>query len=353
MNYKKRILVAPLNWGLGHAARCIPIINALIEQQFEPIVASDGPALELLEKEFPELIHLELPSYHISYSRYGILLKWQLFKTLPKLITAINKEKKIVQNIINEYDIKGIISDNRFGVYSSKKAVPSVYITHQLRVFSGITTWLTTKIHHKIISKHKECWVPDFENNLNLSGKLGHMKSHKLNLKYIGVLSRFSKSNSTPSAYNILVVLSGPEPQRSILEKKILEEFKDYKENIILVRGIIETVQTKTKSKNFTIYNFMESLELQKTIQSSDLIISRSGYTTIMDLAILENKAFFIPTPRQNEQLYLAKRLEKLNIAPYCKQNEFSIDKLEQINNYSGFGNFEKETNFETLFSLF
>ncbi|MFH4963487.1 glycosyltransferase [Gaetbulibacter sp. M235] len=353
MNDKKRILVAPLNWGLGHATRCIPIINALMGQNFEPIIASDGAALNLLKKEFPTLIHLELPTYHISYSKYKFFLKWQLFKKLPKLIKAINEEKREVQNIIKIYDIKGIISDNRFGVYSTKKGIPSVYITHQLRVYSGTTTWLTTKIHQKIINKHDECWIPDFENNSNLSGKLGHIESHKLNLKYIGVLSRFSKNNSISLENDILVVLSGLEPQRSVLEEKILKEFENYKGHIILVRGVVESTQTKIKNKNLTIYNFMKSLELEKAILSSHLIISRSGYTTIMDLTILEKKVFFIPTPGQNEQEYLAKRLEKLNIAPYCKQSEFTIEKLEKIENYNGFLSLEKETDFETLFSLF
>jgi uncharacterized protein (TIGR00661 family) len=353
MNDKKRILVAPLNWGLGHATRCIPIINALIEEHFEPIIASDGAALDLLKQEFPKLIHLELPSYHISYSKYGILLKWQLFKNLPKLITAVNKEKNSVQNIIKEYDIKGIISDNRFGVYCSKKVIPSAYITHQLRVYSGITTWFSTKIHHMVIRKYHECWIPDFETNINLSGKLGHIKSHHLNLKYIGVLSRFSSTKTASSMYDITIVLSGPEPQRSILERNLLSTFKNYKGHIILIRGMIENAQTITKNKTITIYNFMTSAELETTIKSSDVIISRSGYTSIMDLAILEKKTFFIPTPGQNEQLYLAKRLEKLKIAPFCNQADFSLDSLEQITNYSGFIGFKKATNFETLFNLF
>jgi uncharacterized protein (TIGR00661 family) len=353
MNDKKRILVAPLNWGLGHATRCIPIINALIVQQFEPIIASDGAALALLKKEFPELICLELPSYHISYSKYGFLLKWQLFKTLPKLIVAINKEKSMVQNIIKAYDIKGIISDNRFGVYSLNNDIPAAYMTHQLRVFSGITTCFTSKMHQKIIRNYHECWIPDFENSPNLSGKLGHLKSHTLSLKYIGALSRFSKTETPSYRYAIMVILSGPEPQRSLLENTILEAFKDYQEPLILVRGVIENVQTKTKNKNLSIYNFMESHELEKAIQNSRLIISRSGYTTIMDLAILKKKAFFIPTPGQNEQLYLAKRLEKMKIAPFCNQSEFCLEKLKQLENYSGFIGFKKEPHFKTLFSLF
>ena len=139
---------------------------------------------------------LELPSYHIQYSKHGFLLKWQLLKSVPKLFKAISEEQKKVQHIIKTYDIKGIISDNRFGVYDITSQIPSVYITHQLQVFSGFTTWITTKLHQHIIKKYHECWVPDFENTPNLSGQLGHSKTHNISLKYIGALSRFSYKNN-------------------------------------------------------------------------------------------------------------------------------------------------------------
>ncbi|WP_445956765.1 glycosyltransferase [Yeosuana sp.] len=349
---KKKILVAPLNWGLGHATRCIPIIHALMEHHYEPIIASDGAALDLLKKEFPTLIALELPSYHIQYTKHGFLLKWQFFKNSPKLFKAIKSEKKVVQNIIETYNITGVISDNRFGVFSINRHIPSVYITHQLNVYSGITTWLSTKMHQHIIKKHDECWVPDFENSPNLSGQLGHIQNHNLNLKYLGILSRFEKSTSS-KIFDILVILSGPEPQRTLLEHKILLELKAFKKNIILVQGKVENTQIISKNNNLTIYNYMQSEALEKAIQNSHLIISRSGYTTIMDLAKLGGKVFFIPTPGQHEQIYLAKRLEKLNIAPYCKQGDFNMEKLNTINLYQGFKAYNNTVDFKSLFSLF
>ena len=148
---KKRILVASLNWGLGHATRCIPIINVLIEQGFEPIIASDGVALALLKKEFPNILCLELPSYNITYPKKGKYFKLKLIKNVPKLLRTIKAEEKATKNIVNKFGIKGIISDNRLGVYN--KQVSSVFITHQLRVLSGNTTWLSTKIHQKMIKK--------------------------------------------------------------------------------------------------------------------------------------------------------------------------------------------------------
>jgi uncharacterized protein (TIGR00661 family) len=354
MTFKKRILVAPLNWGLGHATRCIPIINALIEQRFEPVIASDGAALELLKKEFPNVICIELPSYNITYSKHGFLFKWHLLKKFSKLLRTFKKENHVVQNIIETYDISGIISDNRFGVYSTNKKIPSVYITHQLRVLSGLSTWISSKMHQKIIKKHHECWIPDFESTPNLSGKLGHLKEYIINLNYLGPLSRFKRKPVTHSVYDIMVLLSGPEPQRDLLEQKVLHELKTYKGSIIVVQGVIENTQKVTQlNKNMTIYNFMTSAELEATIQNSHILISRSGYTSVMDFSTLEKKVFFIPTPGQTEQLYLAKRFDKMKIAPYCKQSDFSLDNLKKIESYSGFGHFKKETNFKELFDLF
>jgi uncharacterized protein (TIGR00661 family) len=352
MNFKKRILVAPLNWGLGHATRCIPIIQALIQHKFEPIIASDGTSLDLLKKEFPLLTFIELPSYNIKYSKYGFLLKWQFVKNIPKLLKTIKEERNLVQKVLQEYNIDGIISDNRFGVYSLNRNIPSVYITHQIKVFSGSTTFISTRLHQHIIKKYDECWIPDYENSPNLSGKLSHIENSKLNLTYIGPLSRFRK-RVCETKYDILLLLSGPEPQRRILEEKLLQEFKDHKGRIILVQGIIEKQQTHTQIGNIVVYNFMNSKELETIIQSSDVIISRSGYTTIMDLATLEKKAFFIPTPGQNEQYILAKILETLHIAPFCKQNAFNLKVLEKIGAYKGFQSFNNNPDYKKLFGLF
>jgi len=350
MNSKKRILVAPLNWGLGHATRCIPVINALVKNDFEPIIASDGTSLELLKKEFPNLICLELPSYKVSYSKKASNFKLKILKDSPTIIKAIKKEKKKVEKIIHDYNISGIISDNRFGVRNEK--VPSVFITHQLNVLSGSTSWLSSKLQQRFISKFDECWVPDMEEKPNLSGKLGHIEKPNSILKYLGPISRFEKKE-LDIKYDLMVLLSGPEPQRTFLEEKLFIELKNYKGIILFVKGIIEEEQKCIYTDNFTIYNFMQSEELEIAINSSKIILSRSGYTTIMDLAKLEKKAFFIPTPGQYEQEYLAKSLEKLEIVPFCSQKDFSLKKLEIINNYSGFSAIQNKTDFKRLFNLF
>ena len=347
---KKRILVAPLNWGLGHATRCIPIINALINHGFSPIIASDGAALSLLKKEYPKLSTIELPSYNITYSKNGKHFKLKLLKDSPKLLKAIKAEKKAIKAILEHNDIAGIISDNRLGVRSKK--VPSVFITHQLNVLSGNTTWLSTKMHQKIIKKFDMCWIPDAEGEVNLSGKLGHVRHFEVPTKYIGPLSRFTKTRAE-TKNDLLVLLSGPEPQRTLLEEKLLSELSNYSKKVVFVKGIMENEQTIQVSGNITIYNFMTSKLLEKTINESTVVLSRSGYTTVMDLAKLSKKAFFIPTPGQFEQEYLAERLTEMSVVPSCKQKDFSLDKLDSIKAYEGLKAFDFEVDFKALFDLF
>ena len=350
MIFKKRILVAPLNWGLGHATRCIPIINALIENDFAPVIASDGVALSLLQKEFPEIETIELPSYKIQYAKKGKNFKLKMIWDSPKIIKGISKEKKFLKEIIKEHKIDGLISDNRLGIHSKK--VPCVFITHQLNVLTGNTTWFSSKIHQVIIKKFNECWVPDVEEKPNLTGKLGHLKKSSLNIKYIGPLSRLHKV-ALDKKYELMVILSGPEPQRTMLEEHLLIEVEKFKGNVLFIKGKIEKSQNISQKDHVTIYNFMNSKELETAFNESELVLCRSGYTTVMDLAKLDKKAFFIPTPGQYEQEYLAKKLDKQGLVPYSKQEEFKIEKLEKISEYKGLNDFKSEINFKDLFSLF
>ena len=349
-NSIKNILVAPLNWGLGHATRCIPIIRELEKNGFMPILASDGVALQLLQKEFPHLQSLELPSYEIEYAKNGADFKWKLIKNSPKMIEAIFAEKKIVKKWIAEFNLQGIISDNRLGVHSKK--IPSVFMTHQLNVLSGKTTWISSKLHQHFIKKFTECWIPDIQENPNLTGKLGHLKKSSLNLKYLGPLSRLEK-RELPIKYDLMVILSGPEPQRTFLEQKLKNEVRLFAGKVLFIKGIIESEQKKEQDENVTYYNFMTSSEIENAFNESEIVLCRSGYTTVMDLAKLEKKAFFIPTPGQFEQEYLAKRLKRNGFVPYAKQDDFRIENLLEAKLYGGLPQLKKEIYWKQLFILF
>jgi predicted glycosyltransferase len=347
---QKNILVAPLNWGLGHATRCIPIIQNLEIAGFTPIIASDGTALQLLKLEFPHLKFLELPAYGINYPKNGKNFRWKMLLNIPRIILAAAKERKLVQKWVNEHQLTGIISDNRLGVYSKK--IPSVYFTHQLQLLTGSTTYFSTKIHQKIIDQFTECWVPDCAEKPNLSGKLGHLSNVNSKVKYIGALSRFRKIESDLQ-HDLLVLLSGPEPQRTFLEEKIVFELKNYDGKVVFIKGIVSKTQEICQTETILFYNFMQTAELEKTMNESKLILCRSGYSSIMDLAILEKKAFFIPTPGQFEQEYLAKKFQEEMRVPFCNQADFTKEKLNEVQNYKGVAHVEKEANWHELFNLF
>ena len=340
----KRVIVAPLNWGLGHATRCIPIINALINAQFTPIIASDGKALQFLEKEFPSLETLELPSYQISY---GKNLKLDLLRKFPRFLNVMKEEHRAIQEYIQSNEVVGIISDNRFGVYA--ESVPSVYISHQLNVKSGIFTPITNYFHQRIISKFNECWIPDEEGS-QYSGALSQTNK-KLNQKCIGVLSRFQKMEAEKSI-DLLIVLSGPEPNRSLLETKLIQKFRDTDLNVYVIRGKVEAVQKVETQGKLKIINFALSGELNGYLNVAKKVICRSGYSSIMDLIALDKEAILIPTGGQSEQEYLANYLAAKGRFEIVKEKE--VDKFEfKINSTSTLQKFQKKEWDASLFRLF
>lgn len=347
---RKKILVAPLNWGLGHATRCIPIIKALLDNEFEPIIAGDGAALAFLQKEFPQLKYYSLPSYRIEYSKRNTQ-KYLLLLNTPHVIRALLKEKKEVEKIHKKEGLSGIISDNRFGVRNSK--IPSIYITHQLNVLSGNTTFFTTLLHQKIISRFDECWVPDFIGQPKLSGDLSTHNNNNLKIRYIGAISRFKKKPSRKK-YDLLILLSGPEPQRTILEDKLLLELNSFDQKVLFIRGILGEHKKEIFSNKVTVVNYMLTEDLEKALNDSELVLARSGYSTILDLAKLGKSAFFIPTPGQYEQEYLSNRMKELQIAPFENQDAFRLEMLERTEKYNGFTYLNNDHNLPVdLFKLF
>ena len=342
---EKKVIVAPLHWGLGHASRCVPIINSLLENNFTPVIASDGEALQFLKQEFPRLESLELPSYKITYHRN---IKLKILFQLPTILNSVYKEKSIIHDfILKNKEVVGLISDNRFGVRS--RLLPSVYITHQLNVLSGVTTFFSSFFHQRIIKKFDECWVPDISNS-EFSGKLS-ITNKNLKAKFIGVLSRFQKEH-IEEEIDLLVLISGPEPNRSLLERKLISEFKKSPKKIVFVLGKIEGKQQKWTIGNSTFFNYLLSTQLQTIINSSKVVISRSGYSSIMDLAILGKKVFFIPTENQPEQVYLASYLKEKGLTPFSTIADFSEEKLFEIQNNKGLAT--KKMVFDvSLFRLF
>ena len=341
----KKIIIAPLNWGLGHATRCVPIIKELQKSNFTPVIASDGTALQFLIKEFPSLEFFKLPSYKISYGRN---LKWSLIRKIPTIVRAVHKERLLIQEYIHQNpDVVGIISDNRFGCYYTK--IPSVYITHQLNVLSGFLTPVTSFFHRRVIRKYNECWIPDEENSL-YSGKLSR-SSKNLNQKYIGVLSRFKKQE-LPQDIDVLILLSGPEPNRTRLEIKLTSIFKTSSKKVYLIQGIVEKTQKTTKENQLTIINFMLTKQLEHTLNLSKMVICRAGYSSVLDLVSLRKKALLIPTKFQNEQEYLAKYLQQKGYFSFVKERKVNKNTLDVFPEFTP-ANYQKKVFNSKLFHLF
>lgn len=332
MNSKKKILVAPLNWGLGHATRCIPIINALLQNNFKVIISANGRSFYLLKEEFPELEFVKIKGVDVKYPRF-FPISISLFFQIPKILFAIYSENKLLKKIVEKYKIDGIISDNRFGLFHKK--VKSVFITHQLQIQSPYLKNFIRRINYYFINKFKMCWIMDDE-KLNLAGELSKPKKLPNNYKYIGLHSRLEFSKKVKK-YKLCFILTGPEPQRTGFEKIIMQSIKEIDEKIVIILGKTEEKNIITKN-NLTIISSSNTSEINKYILESEIIISRSGYSTIMDLQKLQSKAIFVPTPGQTEQEYLANYLKEKRVCFYQKQNDFDLNKaINKSKNYCGF----------------
>jgi len=326
----KKIIVAPLNWGLGHASRCIPIIDHFLSEGNEVILASDGAAGKLLQAEYPMLSYYELPGYNIMYQRKGSLA-WAIAKQLPAMLSAIKREKKALDELVEKINPTLLISDNRYGCWS--KNVYSVIITHQLMLKAPVRFRIAEPIIHqqikKLIKKFDECWIPDLEDKMNnLSGDLSHLYSIPSHAKFIGPLSRFAGKNfETHKKYKIAAIISGPEPQRSLFEELLMEQLVGYGEKAIIVGGRSDYKKAKPLSENVDYVSFLTADEVGKVISGSEIIISRSGYSSIMDYHYLGNKAILVPTPGQTEQEYLANYLKNKNLFYHASQKDLQLKK--------------------------
>jgi uncharacterized protein (TIGR00661 family) len=333
-----RILVCPLNWGLGHATRCVPVINHLLEKGIEVVIGADGAPLHLLKAMFPNLKFILLEGYRISYSPRILPVSLSILLKTPGMLNSIKREHNLIEKLIKSEKIDAIISDNRYGLWSSN--VPSVFITHQLNIRSPFMSPLGQKYLSKkvgaLIKPFTECWIPDYAGEYNLSGELSHPIPDGINAKYIGPLSRFKPIPETgKKVYDLLVILSGPEPQRTILEESLIWKFNRFPFlKKIIVCGMPENTQT-LHVRNTEVYSHLPDNELRKKIQQSNIVLSRSGYTTIMDLhACGWKKAIFVPTPSQTEQEYLASRFESQGLCVNVSQSRFSLEKaLTKANN--------------------
>lgn len=303
-------MVAPLDWGLGHATRCVPVIRELQRQGFEVLAGAEKAGAALLQKEFPELTILPLKGYRISYSKRKVFFFLKMLMQGPKIVRAVKTEHEWLKQVIINHQIDIVISDNRYGLWNEK--IKSVFITHQLFIKTGnaFLEKQAQRTNYNYIKKFDECWVPDAPGPENLAGALSHpVDLPPVPVKYIGTLSRF-ESRQSEKTIDLLVMISGPEPQRTLLENTIIRRINRLPYTAVLVRGLPQGGKPLVvENKSVLIYDHLPAAALSELMAAAKTVIARSGYSTVMDLAAMQQQAILIPTPGQAEQEYLAKYL--------------------------------------------
>ncbi len=315
-----KVLISPLNWGFGHAGRMIPLAMQLQQRGCVIFLAGEAPLLRMAERDLPGIRMIEIPGFTVRYSRF-LPQYICIFLQLPVIIASAVRDHRMLRRLAKQIRPSAIISDNRFGFFHEE--IFSVYVTHQLRIpfpaplrfLEPLAAWM----HSLIIRRYDLCLVPDYPGDINLSGRLSHLgrRNRKgLSLVYMGPLSRFAIPDASPAGSNdslplpseyICLILSGPEPQRTLLLEKVLEALPATPIAVLTATPVHHGLQTGTAAHSITSPG---TATMRRVIDGASLVIARAGYTSIMELASLKRGAVLIPTPGQPEQEYLGDYLD-------------------------------------------
>ncbi len=340
MNSVKKILICPMDWGLGHATRMVPVIELLKEKDVEIILGADNRPYEFLKHRFPDLPVIRFEGYVPHYPKKSAMAL-KMLSDMPEMMRRADEAHAFLEKFVKKNNIDIVISDNRYELWT--KYARTVFVTHQIEIQTGnygkITKMAIKQLVSGFIKKFDELWIPDFEGDINLSGKLSHVNKYPLkNRHFIGPLSRFGFVNpkNIDKKPDVLIMLSGPEPQRSILEVKLKDQAFHTGLNTVILQGRPED-EYYEKMGNVEVFSHLPDEEVAGYINNADIVISRPGYSTVMDLAWFGAKAVFIPTPGQTEQKYLAEYLKKKGYYYYQNQNDFDLEQaIAESVNYSG-----------------
>lgn len=322
-----KILFGVSDWGLGHATRDIPLINTLLKKGHKVDIIATGRALKLLKAELGnKCIFFDIPGMVAPYSK-GLRVIPNFVINVPKMYRALKRARKKVIKILSENHYDRVISDCRFEVYDKKEN--SFLINHQLWIRRPFYTFPVGVILMNIANKKFGCViVPDFKGR-QLTRVFSSKHFYDVPVKYIGILS-YLKKKKLKQDIDYFVTVSGPEPQRTIFEEKILSQIEHLKGNVVIGLGKPED-NSIIKKNNVTIYGFLNSKQQEEMMNRAKFIISRPGYTTVMDIIELDKKkAFFIPTPGQPEQEYLANLYERKHLFPHAHQSSFDLSNMEK-----------------------
>jgi hypothetical protein len=336
---QKAVCIAPIDWGLGHATRCIALIRALTALNYTIYIASEGHQETILKEAFPEAHFLKLKGYRVRYAKKGALLIPILLFQLPKIIAAIVKEYYWLKRKSKQFHFDLIISDNRFGFFHKK--IKSVFITHQLELQTPFSwsTKLFQSITCRFLKNYAACWVADMQPPNHLAGALsGPNKMPETPIWYMNCLSRLqdecldnTRNTAQKTSTHFLGIVSGPEPQRTLLENKLWEQGNKLKQPFVVVAGLPNKNTYHQQTTHGLLYHHLTGDALKKEIEKAEYIICRGGYTSLMELIPFKKKLIFIPTPGQTEQEYLGKYWQEKKWAISFKQDDFNLNEALAI----------------------
>lgn len=331
MKAAKKVLICPLDWGLGHAARMVEIASLFHAMGWDVSIAGSKTVGLFMQKELPFVQLIRFDGKKISYPSNRIFIFISLIWQIHAFLFSAIRDKKRLKEIEDTLKPDLVISDNRPGAYSKKTY--SIYVTHQLNFsFPFFFQWaavLTKHVHLRLIRNFQECWVPDNQGHPALAGNLSHPAKLPKNIKYIGLLSRFHLPQNKVSEmefpeYQVLLIASGPQPQRDVFCQKIAKTL-----SLAGIKALVLSARPESENHVFTeilpgIFEcpHLATPDFLSAVLKAGVIITRSGYSSLMDLAGLNKKVIFIPTPGQPEQLYLAKHLAKNKTITMLQQNE-------------------------------
>ena len=330
------VIVAPMNWGLGHATRSVPVVEALLASGAQVHLASDGDALSLLRKEFPQLPWHTLPSYGITYPKGSFA--WHMTRQGFRMIGAYFNERRVIKRIARQTGARAVVSDHRLGCRVG--GLYNVVIAHLVRLPRvGPLSWFMRLNQYRFLNQFDALWIPDLPEPPGLSGALGHTRWQHRRRRFVGALTRMKPLPKVDQRANLIAVLSGPEPARTHFEQRIVAQMAAMTtKKFILVRGLPRAKDVLPVPAHIEVHNFMASHDLQLAIASADSMLSRSGYSTILDLTVLKKPTCFVPTPGQPEQEQLAAGLAAQKLFPTASQDNFEIATfLKELPQYKGF----------------
>ncbi len=349
---QKTVVVCPMDWGLGHATRMVPVIELMMQAGARVIIAADKRPLAFLKQRFPECIFEQLSGFSPKYPRLGALMPFVMATNLPKMLFQARRARIHLKDIIRKHRVEVVISDNRYELHST--GVYSVFVTHQLHIqtrgWQRLFDPLISKIINHYFVKFNELWIPDTAETPDLGGILSHPAVNlPVKQTYIGLLTRFSqqKTKSLKTGYELVILLSGPEPQRTLLEKNMMQQALSLNVNAVIVQGKPE-MEEDVQHHHLRVVSHADDQTLASFIYGAELVVCRPGYSTLMDLTVLQKKVAFIPTPGQTEQEYLARKLFAEGRAYYDTQDHFNLKTaFETRERFIGLSGFKQENSLQ------